>query len=176
MTTAAQNASAGVYVTDDIGLEVTDGTNSRVQLGLLPSGTYGLRVVAADGTTVIIDGTSDMFKIAAKGTQSVTITAGNLSNTASTSITLSNPASNTPLVICHHVVGSVATLGTVAMYTDSVFTGGAGNGVLFHEFCWGEITAVTTTSVTLALKAWRDTNVGSVTYQQSYYVLQEVAF
>lgn len=75
MANASQVASAGVYVTDDIGLEVTDGSNSRVQLGLLPTGTYGLRVVTAGGTTVIIDGTSDMFKIAATGTTSVTAAA-----------------------------------------------------------------------------------------------------
>jgi len=41
---------------------------TRVQLGKLPSGDYGLRVVGPDGTTVIIDGTSDMFRIAATGT------------------------------------------------------------------------------------------------------------
>jgi hypothetical protein len=29
---------------------------------------YGLKVVSSDGTTVIIDGTSNMFKIAASGT------------------------------------------------------------------------------------------------------------
>ena len=68
MATAQQIASAGAYATDDVGLEVTDGTSSRAQLGKLPGGTYGLRVVSSDGSTVIIDGTSDMFKIAASGT------------------------------------------------------------------------------------------------------------
>jgi len=45
---------------------------TRVQLGKLPSGDYGLRVVSSDGSTVIIDGTSNMFKIAANGTLSLT--------------------------------------------------------------------------------------------------------
>ena len=47
----------------------------RVQMGKLPSGDYGLRVVSSDGTTVIIDGTSDMFRILASGTTSLTLAA-----------------------------------------------------------------------------------------------------
>lgn len=81
MATPAQIASPGVYVTDDIGLEVTDGSNPRVQIGLLPGGTYGLRVIAADGTTVIIDGTSDMFRIAATGSASTSQTGAGISTT-----------------------------------------------------------------------------------------------
>jgi hypothetical protein len=73
MATTQQIASAGAYITDDVGVEVTDGTSSRVQMGKLPSGQYGLRVVSSDGTTVIIDGTSDVFKIVASGTDSFTI-------------------------------------------------------------------------------------------------------
>jgi hypothetical protein len=129
MATAAQKASPGVYVTDDIGLEVTDGSASRIQLGLLPNGSYGmqvvganlsgsisgsppsivlgtagaqltdkglevsdgtnkrvtvgnigssygLKVIAADGTTVIIDGSSNMFKIVASGSLSQTVANG----------------------------------------------------------------------------------------------------
>jgi hypothetical protein len=38
----------------------------RVQMGKLPNGDYGLRVVGPDSTT-IIDGTSDMFRIIADG-------------------------------------------------------------------------------------------------------------
>jgi len=88
MTTAQQNASPGVYVSDDVGLEVTDGVSSRVQLGLLPIGVgnYGLRVVSADGTTVIIDGTSDVFKVVASGTLSAVIPATGAIVSASVSL------------------------------------------------------------------------------------------
>ena len=48
----------------------------RVQMGKLPSGDYGLRVVSSDGTTVIIDGTSDMFRISANGTITNTVGTG----------------------------------------------------------------------------------------------------
>src|SRR5438309_2562414 len=79
MATADQIASAGVYATDDVGLEVTDGTNVRAQLGLLPlpGNPYGLRVISSDGSTVIIDATSDVFKISASGTTSTTAAAHN---------------------------------------------------------------------------------------------------
>lgn len=58
-------------------LQISDATGVvRVQLGALPSGGYGLRVTSADGVTVIIDGTSDVFKILASGGTSVLVTAG----------------------------------------------------------------------------------------------------
>jgi hypothetical protein len=103
VATAQQIASPGVYVTDDIGLEVTDGVNSRVQLGLLPTGgagTYGLRVVSSDGTTVIVDGTSDMFRISASGSTSVTIGA-NSSGLTTVSLTGLGTLSATPANLCY---------------------------------------------------------------------------
>ena len=39
MATAAQIASAGTYITDDVGVEVTDGSVSRVQLGQFAAGS-----------------------------------------------------------------------------------------------------------------------------------------
>ena len=88
MTTAAQNLNPGVYVTSDVGLEVTDGTRSRVQIGhLVATGDYGIRVVSSDGTTVIIDGTSDMFKIAATGTQSLNVGASSGETAVSVTLT-----------------------------------------------------------------------------------------
>jgi hypothetical protein len=54
----------------------------RVRVGKLPSGDYGLRVVSADGATVIIDGTSNMFKISATGTLTITLAAGDMTNSA----------------------------------------------------------------------------------------------
>ena len=56
----------------------------RVQMGKLPSGDYGLRVLSNDGTTVIIDGTSEMFRIVADGTLETTATAGSVADNAVT--------------------------------------------------------------------------------------------
>lgn len=65
------------FVTSD-GMQVTDGASTvRVFLGDISGGAgtdYGLKVISSDGTTVIIDGTSDMFRIAATGT--LTISSG----------------------------------------------------------------------------------------------------
>ena len=72
MASASQIASAGTYITPDVGVEVTDGSNVRAQLGKLAAGSYGLKVISAGGSTTIIDGTSDVFKIAASGTLSET--------------------------------------------------------------------------------------------------------
>jgi len=51
--------------------------NQRVVLGKIASNPddYGLKVVSSDGSTTIIDGTSDMFKITASGTFSVAVLA-----------------------------------------------------------------------------------------------------
>lgn len=78
-------------------ITVTDGTNVRVILGAIGGlvyegtgefepDTYGLLVVSADGSTSIVDGTSNMFKIAADGTTSLTQGA---SGAGSVTVTLS---------------------------------------------------------------------------------------
>ena len=56
---------------DDSGLKVTDGSVERVRVGALGGGDYGLKVTNS-GSTVVIDGTSNMFKIVATGTVSIT--------------------------------------------------------------------------------------------------------
>jgi hypothetical protein len=98
MADADQIASAGTYLSKNAGVETTDGMQVRVTLGVITSnvdaGTgevvpvdYGLKVVSSDGTTVIIDGNSDMFKIAASGTQSVAFPAAGNVNFANVILT-----------------------------------------------------------------------------------------
>jgi hypothetical protein len=70
-------------------LEIRDGGDRlRVQLGALGGGDYGLKVTSSDGSTVIIDGTSNMFKILASGTVSVSQTnpGGTVSDTTLTGL------------------------------------------------------------------------------------------
>lgn len=79
-------AESRTYVLRD-GIHVGDTAgNDRVHLGQLPSGDYGLEVTNPGGT-VIIDGTSNMFKIQATGTFSHTV-ADN-TDLATTTVTLS---------------------------------------------------------------------------------------
>jgi hypothetical protein len=55
------------------GVKVNDGVDDRVILGAIGGGDYGLKVVSSDGTTVIIDGTSNVFKILVTGTRSLAV-------------------------------------------------------------------------------------------------------
>jgi hypothetical protein len=126
-------ASPGTQITNK-GVQVTDGTNVRVTVGQINSsvpGDYGLKVLSSDGTTVIIDGTSDMWKIVAKGTDSFTI-AGVATTTS--------PANNVTHVTTLTGLGTFAVqqafLGYVAFGTSSTSavtlgslggTGGGGN-------------------------------------------------
>lgn len=78
---------AGTNTTiDDFGLKVTDGAAvERVRVGNIGGSDYGLKVTNA-GSVVIIDGTSDMFRIAATGTISLTTADNTVAD--STSVTL----------------------------------------------------------------------------------------
>ena len=98
MASAAQIASAGTYITPDVGVEVTDGSHVRVQVGQFTAGSYGLKVISSDGTTVIIDGTSDMFKIAATGTLSQAFPA--VGNSSKASVTLTSLGTFTTAPAC----------------------------------------------------------------------------
>jgi len=78
-------AGSQAYVVGD-GIQVVDTRGAiRVYLGNIPNGDYGLQVVSADGSTVIIDGTSNMFKIVASGSVSIT-QADNTSGVADTAL------------------------------------------------------------------------------------------
>jgi hypothetical protein len=68
------------------GIRVEDGASvERVALGRLSSSTYGLRVTNPAGS-VIIDGTSDMFRIAATGTMQNTTADGVLNDLVNTTL------------------------------------------------------------------------------------------
>jgi hypothetical protein len=70
MTSINPDITSGDIVSDANGID-------RVFLGeISDDGDYGLKVVGPDGSTVIIDGTSAIFGIAASGSHSVTATAG----------------------------------------------------------------------------------------------------
>jgi hypothetical protein len=171
MTTPQQNASPGVYVTDDVGLEITDGSVSRVQLGLLPTGgagTYGLRVVTAAGAFVIIDGTSDIFKIGATGT--VTIVSGPANGTNVTGF-LDNispgigswpsnfPANNwfTSGQILPYITFTLAT-GVMAQIQEGFTGAGTNPGTIKASWRWGSFNA----------------GVGGVSGTNRFYVFSEV--
>jgi hypothetical protein len=89
---------SNAYV-DGQGIHVTDGTNVRVSVGDISAGgdgsSFGLKVVSQDGVTVIIDGTSLMFKVASSGTQSAG-GAGGAEHVSDTTLTGLGTMSITP--------------------------------------------------------------------------------
>jgi hypothetical protein len=86
-----------VYVVSD-GIHVSDAAGvDRVQLGNISGGDYGLRVVSADGSTVIIDGTSDMYRILASGTVSLTVASGDAGQVSDTVLSGAGAFSTVPI-------------------------------------------------------------------------------
>ena len=99
--------SAGGSTIGNGAVTVTDANgDERVILGALGGGDYGLKVVSSDGSTVIIDGTSNMFKIVASGT--LTRNQGaNSSGSSQVSITgTSLPSTTSPAFVAFVTEGS----------------------------------------------------------------------
>jgi hypothetical protein len=72
--------TTGITVADAAGV-------TRVQMGQIGTSfgqNYGLKVIGPDGQTVIIDGTSDIFKIAATGTAAMNLPATTPDNAVDT--------------------------------------------------------------------------------------------
>ena len=189
MATASQIASAGTYITDDVGVEITDGSNVRAQLGKLGTNSFGLKVISSDGSTVIVDGTSDMFKIAAQGTISVTTSAVNTRAATAVSITALGTQSSTLAHQCF--VGVSGGANHLSFSNNGVILGtaGAGGGGWVANVLNGATNLqclVTSTAVQfygdidgsshmrITLEAWTCGS-GLSTYAGRYYVLTEVA-
>ena len=119
---------AGVQITNN-GLEIADGTNVRATLGILTpavsgpppvAATYGLRIISSDGTTVIVDGTSAMFRIVTTGT--LTPGAPGAGARTSASATLSTGLTYTPITLWS--TGSSFISVAIPYYEWDLATGG----------------------------------------------------
>jgi len=158
----------------------------RVQMGKLPSGDYGLRVVSGDGSTVIIDGTSNMHKIVATGTLSGTATTGSDQTVAS--ITLSGLGTLSE-ILAHQayyavVDGSVddpRVLGISPQWTlkyAATSSGGSPNSEFLAAVVYARIRGLLTGDPTgeMQLQLRIDNHAGGDrTVYSRYYVFQETA-
>lgn len=151
---------------DDNGLAVTSGGVERVRVGAIGGGDYGLKVVNA-GATVIIDGTSNMFKIAATGTLTPPDISAGPAET-STNVTLSTGLTSTPAYLGFLNYGDGRTL----PYETSNWLG---DGVMI-DFYAMMITVVNTnqTKVTAEMKTRRAGGLSGIPYR--YFVFREAAF
>lgn len=95
---AITSVDDGGHVTMDgaNGITINDGTHDRAILGAIGGGDYGLKVISNDGSTVIIDGTSDVFRIAYSGTQSIAVADGGSGTFVNTTVTAYGTLATTP--------------------------------------------------------------------------------
>lgn len=177
MATADQIASPGTYMSKDIGLEVTDGTSVRVTLGVITSTTdatgavvptdYGIKIIAADGTTQIIDGVSDVFRIIASGNLTVAAAAAPSTVTATatySAVVLGLPYAVTPAM--HFTVSSA----TSERYIGSFYSMNA-SGTCDWAVIGSSSLVTGTLTITLTIRSIL-TNPGG-TYTMQYYVLAQ---
>lgn len=133
---------------------------------------YGLIVTSSDGSTVIIDGTSDMFRIDATGTLS---TSGAGTGTAHASVDLTTGLLDIPTCLIFEE------------FTDSLFGFNAGEPasalvltaaglVSFLYEGWAEITAVTGVTKVVVQTSATTAGAGGRGGAYRYYVLEQVAF
>lgn len=170
---STDNASA-LQISDSAGV-------IRVTLGALGNGDYGLKVISTDGSTVIIDGTSDMFRIAATGT----LTANAAANTGQTAtVVLSGLTFATTPALISQIAGSASAtddanpiyfLSPVPLW-GSATSGGATNrqttGVSAFGMMYDHLTG---TSPTPTLYVMNNGNAAGLQLWGRYYVLQQVA-
>lgn len=170
--------SDGVHVTDEAGI-------GRVQLGRLPSGDYGLQVINA-GATVIIDGSSNMFKILATGTHSVALGVGpNVSGTGTVTLTGLGALSTTPAHLTFLATGNTTAaqqhLGSLQTTFGQKWVAGSSGGSpdqsrqLADHVGDAHTTLNGSAQVVHRVSGKNDSGGFSVTFYARYYILKEAA-
>lgn len=130
---------------------------------------YGLRVTSSDGTTVIIDGTSNMFKIVATGTQSVAYN-GN------TFTLLSGVTSGSQMLKALFEISTFAgalTFGQNRYDSIEIVPDLTGANVQYYANGWTQGSGTTDIRVYVQGVSGSVNMVGSTAYER-YYVLKEV--
>ena len=156
----------------------------RVQMGKLPSGDYGLRVVGPDGSTVIIDGTSNMFKILATGTQDTGSIATDSTASVSVTLTALGTFSTTPAHISFLANGTTSAanqhLGYFLTNVSEKWVSGSNGGatdqdvVIPNRLAEAHSSLDGSSQAVVTVAGWNRAST-DVTYYHRYYVLQETA-
>jgi hypothetical protein len=152
---------AQTTVTAD-GVEVSHGGVDRVTLGALGGGDYGLKVVNS-GATVIVDGSSDMFRIVTTSTFNSPVASG--SGTFTSTVTLSTGLTDVPAVVCW----MEAVRGLMIPY---IIWNHADGLVTEHWEVWIENVNTNQTKLTCQLR----TRFADSAYTIRYFVLEQTAF
>jgi hypothetical protein len=152
-----------ISIEDDAGIV-------RVLLGDISAAgddsSFGLQVVSSDGTTVIIDGTSDMFKIAATGTLSTPAATGPGFSRAQ--VDLATGLTYNPMGIAY--VGVSLSQPCLAMVWDSA------TGLISDTYELLDLQVVSGNQTRVRVQTTTSrTGAGFLDYTYRYYVLQETA-
>jgi len=178
----AQSIRGAIGGPDIPGVSVIDAAGvQRVVLGAIGGGDYGLRVTSADGTTVILDGTSNMFKIAAQGTTSLNV-ADQSAGSATVDITALTEATTLALL---SFAGQLDTAGAARRVAAHIVTsatrfvaatsGGAvtTRAIVMSEF-QSTATSIVAGSPRFTFSVINETG-GAVDRYATYYFLKEAA-
>lgn len=131
--------------------------------------SYGLKVISSDGTTVIIDGTSAMFRILATGTLSNTQDASQ--GDSAVTLTGLGTFATTP---AHMAENGATTAATAKRFGTLLLEGALSSPIPFYyqSETRVELDGSSYAVVTLFLRAGP---AGSVTRYTRYYVLAQTA-
>jgi hypothetical protein len=180
-------SSAGGSTVNASALQITDSAGViRVTMGALGNGDYGLKIVSSDGSTVIIDGTSDMFRIAASGSLNATALA---TNTAVASATLSGlgALASTPAHQCFMGASAAATSVRrgpwywTGVYTAASWAAATSGGAttlqtqLTTGWIFGDCVLDGSSFAVISINIYNYGNVIANTSYMRYYVLSQTA-
>ena len=154
----------------------------RVRLGRLDNGDYGLMVTSPDGSTIIIDGTSNMFKIMASGSLSGTKSDGSDGTVAEITLTGLGPQTAAPSFLTWIATGTGATQNRVIGSNFSERTelwaaptsGGAVNQdfIAFREYTRVRLHLTSDNLIEIQLVIDNQSG-GDITRYSRYYIMQE---
>jgi hypothetical protein len=159
----------------DVTVEDANGV-TRVTLGMIgttQSPDYGLKVRAPDGSTTIIDGTSDMFRIVATGTLS---TSGAGTGTAQAAVTLTTGISTIPTALIWTEFLDTGTSQNAGEQSSTMVINLTSGAIAFLYEGWAELTATAGQTRMVVQTTATPVGAGGRAGVYRYYLMQQVAF
>lgn len=165
---ASPKIGRGIKVADSLGVD-------RVTLGQIsipteanPTGDYGLKVVSSDGATTIIDGTSNMFKIAATGTLNWPAAGAGAQTTNTTDVA-------TGFTYAPMVTANVDFGGTLVLPAPQTGIALFDGHVVQHRDVSTQVVSVNQTRVTFTTSDGDAGGIGTSLAAGRFYILKEAA-
>jgi len=148
----------------------------RVTLGQISAGPppdYGLKVVSSDGSTTIIDGTSDVFKIVASGTLT---TSGAGNGQSQSAVTLTTGITVIPTCLIWQEFLDAGTSQNAGQQVNALVINLTSGAIAFMYEGWAELTATPGQTRVVVQTTATPIGAGGRAGTYRYYVMQETAF